>query len=59
MVSTLILLLFAGHETTASLLANGSIGSCGNPASIEALRQSVPHPGAVNAAAVRKGLPRR
>ncbi|MGE3743950.1 MAG: cytochrome P450, partial [Geminicoccaceae bacterium] len=40
MVSTLILLLFAGHETTASLLANGLYWLLRNPASIEALRRN-------------------
>lgn len=40
MVSTLILLLFAGHETTASLLANGLYWLLQDPASIEALRRN-------------------
>ncbi len=40
MVSTLVLLLFAGHETTASLLANGLYWLLQNPASIEALRHN-------------------
>lgn len=40
MISTLILLLFAGHETTASLLANGLYWLLRNPASIEALRRN-------------------
>jgi len=39
MVSTLILLLFAGHETTASLLTNGLYWLLRNPAAIEALRR--------------------
>lgn len=40
MVATLVLLLFAGHETTASLLANGLYWLLRSPASIEALRRS-------------------
>jgi cytochrome P450 len=40
MVATLVLLLFAGHETTASLLANGLYWLLRSPASIEALRSS-------------------
>ncbi len=39
MVSTLILLLFAGHETTASLLTNGLYWLLRSPASIEALQR--------------------
>lgn len=40
MVATLVLLLFAGHETTASLLANGLYWLLRSPASIEVLRRN-------------------
>lgn len=40
MVATLVLLLFAGHETTASLLANGLYWLLRCPASMEKLRHN-------------------